>query len=242
MAWFKNWFNTKYYHLLYQNRDFEEAERFISNLIDYLEPKEGAKFFDLACGKGRHSMFLNKKGFDVVGADLSEESIKVAQAHENEKLKFAVHDMREPFQGAKFNYVVNLFTSFGYFDDDQEDVNVLKSVVSVLENDGVFVLDYLNANKVVSDLKPHEVIQRDHVTFQVSKKVEGAFVVKGIDFEDDGEEYHFEERVKLIGEDKFEQYLKLAGLRLLAKFGDYSLGEFDLEASPRLILVVEKIG
>jgi SAM-dependent methyltransferase len=242
MAWFKNWFNTPYYHLLYKNRDFQEAENFIDNLVTYLKPKQGADIFDLACGKGRHSMFLNKKGFDVVGVDLSEESILSAQKSQNERLHFAVHDMREVFEAHSFDVVVNLFTSFGYFDDDNEDVNVLKAVASVLKAEGVFVLDYLNAKQVVKNLKPQETIQREGVSFEITKKVENSFVVKGIDFQDQGEVYHFEERVKLIGEDQFEAYFKLAGLRLLAKFGNYNLEEFDEDKSPRLILIAEKIG
>ena len=242
MSWFKNWFNTKYYHLLYKNRDFKEAERFIENLLTYLKPEKGARFFDLACGKGRHSIFLNKKGFDVVGADLSEESILSAQKSANKELKFIVHDMRKPLKGYSFDVVVNLFTSFGYFEDDNEDVEVLKSVVSVLEKDGFFVLDYLNAKQVVAKLKPQETIQREHVTFDITKKIENAFVVKNIDFEDEGERYHFEERVKLIDEEQFESYFKLAGLQLLAKFGNYNLDKFDEDNSPRLILIAKKIG
>ncbi|MCB0541647.1 MAG: SAM-dependent methyltransferase, partial [Bacteroidetes bacterium] len=65
--WYKEWFNTKYYHILYKNRDFEEAELFINNLVDYLKIEKDSKILDLACGKGRHSYFLAKKGFDVTG-------------------------------------------------------------------------------------------------------------------------------------------------------------------------------
>tara|TARA_B100000809_G_scaffold266867_1_gene332343 strand:+ start:5192 stop:5920 length:729 start_codon:yes stop_codon:yes gene_type:complete len=242
MTWFKKWFNTTYYHLLYNNRDYKEAENFIDNLIIYLKPKESAQFFDLACGKGRHSIFLNKKGFDVVGVDLSEESILTAQESSNETLYFAVHDMREKFPNHSFDIVVNLFTSFGYFDDDREDIDVLKGVVSVLKDDGVFVLDYLNAKQVIKNIKQQETIQRENVAFQITKKIENLFVVKGIDFVDKGESYHFEERVKLIDEDQFDVYFKLAGLRVLAKFGNYNLEAFNENSSPRLILIAEKIG
>ena len=242
MAWFKKWFNTPYYHLLYNNRDYSEAENFINNLIDYLKPVKGAKFFDLACGKGRHSMFLNKQGFDVVGVDLSEESILSAQKSSNDTLHFSVHDMRETFPNHTFDFVVNLFTSFGYFHDDQEDVDVLKGVVSVLKNDGVFVIDYLNEKQVVKNLKKEETISRGAVSFNITKKVENSFVVKGINFDDKGKSCQFEERVKLISEEQFENYFKLAGLRLLAKFGNYDLEAFDKDNSPRLILIAEKIG
>jgi len=242
MTWFKQWFNTPYYHLLYKNRDYKEAENFIENLLTYLHVPLNSKFLDLACGKGRHSIFLNKKGFDVVGVDLSEESILSANKNSNETLHFAVHDMRETLKGYKFDVIVNLFTSFGYFDDDQEDVDVLKAVAAVLKDEGVFVLDYLNANMVRTNLNPQETIQREDVTFNITKKIKGAFVIKGIDFQDQNKMYHFEEGVKLIDEQQFERYFKLAGLQLLAKFGNYNLEEFDQETSPRLILIAKKIG
>ena len=73
--WFESWFNSEYYHILYKNRDYAEAEKFISRLMDFLCPKPDAKFVDIACGKGRHAIFINKLGYDVVGYDLSEESI-----------------------------------------------------------------------------------------------------------------------------------------------------------------------
>ena len=81
--WFEDWFDTKYYHILYKNRNYNEAENFIDNLLNYLKPNTTAKFIDIACGKGRHSIFINKKGFPVVGYDLSKESI--ASADESAK-------------------------------------------------------------------------------------------------------------------------------------------------------------
>ena len=78
-AWFKDWFNSPYYHLLYQHRDENEAEQFIKTLIGYLQPAKGATMLDIACGKGRHSMALAEMGFDVTGNDLSEASISEAK-------------------------------------------------------------------------------------------------------------------------------------------------------------------
>ncbi len=77
--WFAKWFDTKYYHILYKDRDYQEARMFIDNITSYLNLPEKAKVLDLACGKGRHSIYLNKLGFDVVGADLSENSINEAK-------------------------------------------------------------------------------------------------------------------------------------------------------------------
>ena len=77
--WFKTWFDTKYYHVLYQNRNDDEAELFMKNLLSFIELKKNSKILDMPCGKGRHAIFLNKLGYDVVGADLSENSIEYAK-------------------------------------------------------------------------------------------------------------------------------------------------------------------
>ena len=115
MDWFKNWFNSKYYHILYRNRDEQEAVFFLNKIINHIKLKKG-KVLDVACGKGRHAKYLNKIGFNVVGIDLSKNSIDLANKHENEKLKFYVHDMRNVFKENEYNLVTNLFTSFGYFE------------------------------------------------------------------------------------------------------------------------------
>ena len=92
--WFQSWFNTSYYHLLYRNRDYKEAEVFIKNIVKYLNLDKDDSILDLACGKGRHSIFLNSLGFNVTGLDLSKNSIKEAKTKESSSLHFYVHDMR----------------------------------------------------------------------------------------------------------------------------------------------------
>ena len=79
--WFKDWFNTSYYHTLYKHRDESEAHRFIDHLCAYLKVKKGSKILDLACGKGRHALHLAKKGYQTTGVDLSEESINLSLIH-----------------------------------------------------------------------------------------------------------------------------------------------------------------
>src|SRR6478736_3856513 len=81
--WFASWFDTPYYHILYKDRDEEEAEFFMDNLVHYLNLPEEAKILDLACGKGRHAFHLIQLGFDVTGADLSVNSIR-SEEHTSE--------------------------------------------------------------------------------------------------------------------------------------------------------------
>ena len=114
-TWFKDWFNSPYYHQLYKNRDLKEAELFIDKLVQHLKVSPGSRMLDVGCGKGRHCIQLAGKGFDVTGIDLSEESIEEALKYEQENLHFFTHDMRLPFWINYFDYAFNFFTSFGYF-------------------------------------------------------------------------------------------------------------------------------
>ncbi len=243
MAWFKTWFNTPYYHLLYQNRDYAEAENFISNLVSTLEIPKNSEIIDLACGKGRHSVFLNKLGYSVLGLDLSEESIAHNQEFEKDGipyLKFEVHDMREPIDSKPVEVVVNLFTSFGYFESHEEDDAVFKSVYNVLKPGGIFVLDFLNEQYVKNTLVPQQDIIRGEIKFDIRKRIENHHVIKDIIFADDGEEYHFYEQVKLHSHEEIEEFARTNQFSVKRIFGDYHLHEFDPETSPRCIMVLVK--
>ena len=92
--WFESWFDSPYYHLLYQNRDSGEAKHFIDNLTNYLHLPKQSKLLDLACGKGRHSIYFSQKKFITTGIDLSEQSIHYALQFENDSLSFFIYDMR----------------------------------------------------------------------------------------------------------------------------------------------------
>ena len=150
--WFGEWFNSPYYHILYQNRDEVEAKHFIDKLTDYLGFDMNDQILDLACGKGRHSIYLNQNGFEVTGIDLSSENIKHAKQFENERLKFQEWDMRIPFRKDSFDYVLNLFTSFGYFETTEEHCNAIQSIAVSLKPGGKLLLDFLNPYVVVNNL------------------------------------------------------------------------------------------
>ncbi len=241
MAWFKTWFNTPYYHILYKNRDFTEAEAFISLLVKDLQLSEGSEIIDLACGKGRHSIYLNQLGFKVLGLDLSEESIAHNQQFENDTLKFEVHDMRDEIEGSHVDAVFNLFTSFGYFDDQKDDERVFLSVNNILKSNGYFVLDFLNEKYVRNTLVEETFVERPNITFKINKRIEGQHVIKDIRFSDGGEDFHFFERVKLHTLDEIDQLASQCGFERVKLYGNYKLEGFDLETSPRCINIFKKI-
>jgi len=218
----------------------KKAEEFIKNIIGYLKPPTNAHLLDLGCGKGRHSLFLSNMDLVVTGLDLSVNSIKSLEGHNSSRLHFEQWDMRQPYKANHFDIVLNLFTSFGYFDDDQENIAVLKAVNHNLKERGILVLDFLNENVVRKNMNVEEVIRRGDIEFKISKKEENGSVVKAIRFTDNEETFNFEERVQLISKESFEEMFVEAGFDVQAVFGDYQLNAFDKDNAKRLIFVVKK--
>ena len=234
--WYASWFNTPYYHILYKDRDYSEAQLFMDNLTRYLNLPEGGKILDLACGKGRHSIYLNTLGYNVTGVDLSEESIKHAQQFENATLKFDVHDMSKPYPD-QFDAVFNLFTSFGYFEDETCNLKTIKSIKAELNEFGFGVIDFMNVNYVIDQLVIEDVKTVEGINFYQKRRVEDGYIIKDISFEVDGEPYKFQERVKAFTLEDFEALFEKAGVYLLDVFGDYKLGKYHAQDSERLIMI-----
>jgi SAM-dependent methyltransferase len=237
--WFATWFDSEYYHLLYNNRDENEASDFLALLTKQLTIPTDGHVLDLACGAGRHSRVLARLGYLVSGCDLSKNSIDQANNNALPGTDFFVHDMRNQLS-ANYSAIFNLFTSFGYFDDLSDNLSVLKSVESALDNDGVFVLDFMNATKVIAQLIPSEIIQRGEIHFNISREVVNQRIVKSIAFEAEGKSYHYEEKVQALQLADFELLFEKAGLKITARYGSYALAPFSADDSDRLILIARK--
>ena len=240
--WFSSWFDSPYYHVLYHNRNESEAEKFLDNLLEHITPqysdadKKLLTVLDLACGKGRHSRYMAEKGFDVTGLDLSRKSIKFAQKVESDNLSFFEHDMRKPFRIHYFDIILNLFTSFGYFDKEEDNLIALKNVSYGLKPDGIFILDYFNSEWVRATLTTDYHLLAGNIDFHIQKKIENGHVIKIIEFGTEGKAFHFQEKVRLFTLHDFEVLFAKAGLTIVEKFGDYQLHPFDEKTSNRLIL------
>ena len=234
--WYASWFDSPYYHILYKERNYREAQLFMDTITHYLNLPEKAKVLDLACGKGRHAIYLNQLGFDVVGADLSENSIAEATKNTNDTLHFQVHDMREPYD-EKFDAIFNLFTSFGYFENEADNLKTLIAIKESLSEYGFAVIDFMNVNQVIENLVAEETKIVDGITFHIKRSHADHFIIKEIDFEDDGETYHFTEKVSAFTLDDFQTMMDEAGIYLLDTFGDYKLKKFHKKDSERLIMI-----
>jgi cyclopropane fatty-acyl-phospholipid synthase-like methyltransferase len=239
-AWYKNWFDSPYYHMLYSDRSEKEAEDFITKICDHLHLKKEAKVWDNACGNGRHSIALAKKGFQVTGTDLSKKNIDRAKSSSQQNVEFYIHDMRQPFRINYFDCVFNLFTSFGYFENKKDNLKVFESVKASLKSDGIFVMDFFNAAKVRSLCFEPQTIKKNNIDFHVSKKFCSDAVCKTINFEDLGRKYEFSEKVSLLELNDFRELEKTSGLKMISTFGNYSLENFDPKNSERLIMIFQK--
>ena len=240
MSWFGNWFDSPYYHALYKNRDEKEAQVFIDNLVHHLQIKKGSKLIDIACGKGRHATYFNSLEIDVVGVDLSPNSIASAKKNENNTLQFVSHDMLEVYQENHFDIVTNLFTSFGYFEKDEDEQKAINAMVSNLKVGGVLIIDFMNVKKVISNLVASEQKTIDDITFDIRRKMENKHIIKDIHIIEGTIQEHFQEKVKAITLDDFSNFISKAGLKIIDIFGNYMLEGFDSITSDRLILICKK--
>ena len=234
--WFESWFDTKWYHILYKNRDMQEAEVFLEHLIQNLNLNEKSRILDAACGSGRHSIFLNKKGFDVTGFDLSAQSISLAKKSENEKLHFQTADLRSFKSDQKFDVILNLFTSFGYFASVEDNVKVLQNFKNSLTAEGVLLIDFMNAKKVIKHLVLSEIKTVEGIDFELRRFVEDGKIIKEIEFLAEGELKHFQEKVSAFILEDFIKMLDSAGFKIKEIYGDYKFQPFLVESSPRLII------
>lgn len=236
--WFTDWFNTSYYHILYKERNDKDAELFMKNITSFLNLPKNTHILDLPCGKGRHSLFLNSLGYRVTGADLAKNSIRSAKEFENDTLKFKLHDMR---QSLDYNYgaIFNLFTSFGYFKDDIEDLLILDNFKQGLKKEGYFVLDFLNAEKVKLNLVTKETKTIDNIIFNIKREVKNGFIFKYISFFADDKNHFYTEQVKYLDLYKMKTYFEKIGFKITDIFGNYHLKTFEAKTSDRLIIIAK---
>jgi len=241
-AWFETWFDTPHYHRLYAAHDGCEATAFVDRLVDWFCPGPAARMLDLGCGSGRHSRALAVRGFDVTGLDLAENTIRRARRHETRRLRFVHQDMREPFGDERYDYVFSFFTSFGYFADGGEDDRIVRNIAGALKAEGALVLDYLNVRWSERRLVSREEREIDGHRYHITRWSDDAHFFKRIEVEEPDSairQLHMERVAKFRLAD-FEILLGRRGLEIEAVFGDYDLGPYDAETSPRLIVVARK--
>ena len=244
-VWYRQWFDTPYYSQLYAHRGSKEAEQFLSQLIKRWDMQPHTQVLDIPCGEGRYSRLLHQKGFHVVGLDINEALIKRAKAQDAGKdVIYGVHDMYKPYAQGVFDYVLMLFTSFGYFSTKKASMDTLISQGGALKEGGLFVLDYFNPTWVKKRLVGKEEKVLEGVHYVIRKHIlskEGAeILIKEIDLTDGEERRRYREQVMLFSAQDLATFFAAADMKVEAIYGSYDLGDYDENSSPRWIWVGRK--
>lgn len=237
VAWYEEWFGEEYLEL-YAHRDFNEAERDIDFVERVLGPRRPSAVLDLACGAGRHTATLLRRGYRTLGVDLS--LTLLARA---EKLPSVAADMRRlPFQPATFGWILNFFTSFGYFERERENFEVLQEFNRLLQPGGRFLIDLFNRERVLQDLVKSETVERggrtaiverwfDQSTQRVNKRIRL--------LRPERQAREFVESVRAYSREEVAAALQWAGLEVDSIFGNFDGSEFGCD-SERLIFIGHK--
>ena len=243
MAWYNDWFNSENYLKVYNHRDESEAYRLVNLITKHLELAPNSSVLDMACGAGRHAIAFAKMGFDVNAVDLSERLISEAKKEaliNGVKINFVLSDILDYNPVKHFDLVVNLFTSIGYFDSDEENYAVVQKAYNLLKQRGYFILDYFNKNYLLKNLIPTTVFCENGIRIIQNRLVEGARIFKKINIEKNGAIEEFYESVRLYSKDEILRFISNSGFTVGKLYGDYFGNNYDGETSQRLIIFAKK--
>jgi len=194
MTWYKDWFNSENYLRIYSHRNQEEAERLVELIAKSLKLKINSSVLDMACGAGRHAITFAKLGFKVTAVDISQLLISEAKKsaeQEDVELDFVLSDILEFETNKKFDLVVNLFTSIGYFDNDEDNYAVIKKAYDLLNDGGYFVLDYFNKDFLLKNIIPMTIFSENGTRITQNRSIKGTRIVKKITIENNGASEEF---------------------------------------------------
>ncbi len=243
MTWYKDWFNSEDYLLVYKHRDSVEAEILVNLIQKNLNLLNSSRVLDMACGSGRHSIAFAQKGFNVTAVDLSERLIYEAKKNANQAnvtVDFVQADIRDLRCDANFDLVVNLFTSFGYFETDEENFFVIQKAYDLIKSGGYFVLDYLNKNYLKKNLVPSSVFSENGTTVEQKRTIINNRVEKNITIKKGDLTSHYYESVRLYDYSELISILEKTGFRVVKTFGDFDGNIFEQNSSTRLIIFAQK--
>ncbi|MBU1677347.1 MAG: class I SAM-dependent methyltransferase [Bacteroidetes bacterium] len=240
--WYKTWFSSDEYLNVYNHRDSQDAENIINLILTQIPLPQNAVILDAACGAGRHAIILSKLGYKVIAFDLSTNLLKIGQKNSvehQENVHFFCSDIRQTYIKKKVDLITNLFTSFGYFENDDENFIFFHNSKSLLKKDGFVVFDYFNSNHVKNNLieNTERVINSKRIIEE--RRIEDNFVIKKIVIEENGNNSEFYERVKLYDSEFLIKKFSEIGFTIEKSFGNYNGAEFNQNKSKRMVLFLK---
>lgn len=241
--WFESWFESEEYLKVYKHRDEKEARLLVESIISITNIKNKSKILDIACGAGRHSIEFAKKGFIVTAFDLSKNLLNNAKMNAQKAgvdIDFIRADIRDFYIDVKFDLVLNLFTSFGYFESDEENFKVFKTAYNHLNENGFFVFDYFNKKYLEANLTPNSILRIEDEEIIQNRRIEKGRVLKDIIIKKNEREEHFNESVKIYSLNEIKSRLELTNFNIKNIFGSFDGTEFDENLSDRIIIIARK--
>lgn len=241
--WFEDWFNTDEYLNVYSHRDEADAKNLFGLITKNISVEKGSKVLDLACGAGRHSILCAKNGFDVTAVDISDNLLNAARLTAKElglQINFIKSDLRKFHSAEKYHLIINLFTSFGYFETDDENGEVIKIAFQHLVDNGYFVLDFFNITYLKNNLIPVSYDKFEDKIIKQERVIEGNRILKKIVITNKGIDKSYYESVRAYTKEELLTLFKNNGLKVECIYGDYLGNVFDEESSPRLITIAKK--
>ncbi len=249
MVWYETFFDENYLKEYAGGLTPERAQKeadFIDSTLNLPQTAEGARILDLCCGHGRHTVELAAAGYSMVGQDLSATFLDLAKdaaAARDLQIRFIHADMRQiPFE-SELDAVINLFSAFGYFDDNAENQKVLDAVGRALKPGGKFLIDLLNTLRIIRDFLPQSWDELSDGTVVLTKR--NYNILTGYNEEcrtyiaPDGSKREIHLALRLYFYPEFTEMLNRAGLTPIQVFGDYDGSEFTWD-SKRMIVLAEK--
>ncbi len=243
--WFANEsFWTDLYDYLFGQDKFERSEEELKDLLELIEFK-GHHILDLCCGPGRHSTTLAGMGYDVTGVDKSPFLLNKAKLLSKSlelNVNFIEEDMRSFSQPDSFDLVINMFTSFGYFENQNDDITVLQNIFDSLKTGGRFVIESMSKeilSRIFHDttselLDDGTLLVQKHKTFDDWGMVSSDWYLLK---ENKYKKYSFTHR--LYSAVELKQLAKNVGFKSIRFYGSLKGAEYDNNAQ-RLLLVAEK--
>lgn len=243
--WYKEFFSKYYLQFFGRKKTLLKTKKEVKFICHILNLRKGAKILDLACGVGRHAIELAKKGFEVTGLDFNKKFLNLAQksAKKNKvSLRLIQSDMRFIPYKNEFDAVINMFSSFGYFEKEKDNLKVLRAVSKTLKPGGIFLLDLPNKKWVLTK-----------VNKKTERKINNFYILEERSFDNKKKVYF--NNITIITPDKeiertytlmrlydlseIKRKLNKFGFKILKIYGDYKGGKFNQTVSTRMITVAQ---
>lgn len=257
--WWETTFDGKYLKTYIDTVTPELTTQQIAFLLDKLKLQKGMEILDLACGYGRHAIGLAKLGFKVIGLDFSKYLVKLAQKEakeKNVKIIFVQDDMRNLSFVNRFDVILSMFTSFGYFENDDDNIRVLQKINHALKVGGVFLLDVNNTARVLVHMAQTGKIDKKNgfLTMINTNKLSNGFVVERKDefnpetmrwsmtrtWKENGKLRSYKTNVRMFFLPELKYLLEKNGLHVEKVWGDFQGASLDLETR-RMIILARKV-